>query len=248
MQDWIGRRRQLIERDLQTIGERQDLSPVFLAQNRAVTPALAHYAHGRLVDIGCGTAPFAGLVAGQVDCYHGMDRWPRSPWTVLAGDVQNMGMVREGSYDTALCFEVLEHVPDPGRALVEIYRILAPGGILLLTVPHLSRLHDVPHDYYRYTRYGLQALLARAGFEVLELCEKAGLLSFLGHQLSTIVVSAAWTLPAPLRHLVWWLNRWLVTWPCYLVDRLPGLSTLFPLGYLAVARKPAAGDEGGQSA
>jgi len=242
MQQWIGRRRQLIERDLQTIGERQDLSPVFLAQNRAVVPALRCYARGRLIDVGCGTAPFAGTLAGQVACYHGFDLWPRSAHTVLAGDAQNMGMVRDASYDTALCFEVLEHVPDPARALAEINRILAPGGVLVMTVPHLSRLHDVPHDYYRYTRYGIQALLARTGFEVVELTEKAGLLSFLGHQLSTVLVSTAWTLPAPLRSLAWWLNRWLVTWPCYQLDKLPGLSTLFPLGYLAVARKqPAVG-------
>jgi SAM-dependent methyltransferase len=234
---WLRKRRGLIERDLQTIDERSDLSPVFLAQQKAVTPALRRFAHGRVIDIGCGTAPFAGVIAGQVALYHGLDRWPRSDKTVLAGDVQNMGMIGAGSYDVALLFEVLEHVPDPWQALAEINRILAPDGVLIMTVPHLSRLHDVPYDFYRYTRYGIEALMAGAGFTVVELREKAGLFTFLGHQVSTVLVSVAWTLPA-IRKLAWFINRWLVTRPCYQLDQLlPGLTALFPLGYLVVARK-----------
>ncbi|MCB0068390.1 MAG: hypothetical protein KDD77_14605, partial [Caldilineaceae bacterium] len=81
MQNWIAQRRKLIEGEVLTISERRDLSPVFYAQYASVLPALHTYARGRLIDLGCGTAPFADLIADQVSVYHGMDLWPRSPRT-----------------------------------------------------------------------------------------------------------------------------------------------------------------------
>ncbi len=57
----------------------------------------------------------------------------------------------------------LEHLPEPGLALAEIARTLEPGGRLLIAAPHEWEVHQAPHDYFRYTRYGLQYLLERAG-------------------------------------------------------------------------------------
>ena len=107
----------------------------------------------------------------------------------------------------------------------------------LLSVPHLSRLHDLPHDYYRYTHIGLRHLLTQAGFEIVELQTKGGLFTFLGHQFSSVILSLAWGLPS-LRPLVWSMNKWLVTLACYQLDRLTGNASTFPLGYVVVARKP----------
>jgi len=56
-------------------------------------------------------------------------------------------------------------VREPGCALREIVRTLAPGGRLLLIVPHEWEVHQSPHDYYRYTRHGIAYLLNKAGFE-----------------------------------------------------------------------------------
>ena len=236
MQNWIAKRRRLIEREATTIGERRNLSPVFYAQYTSVLPALRRYAQGRLIDLGCGTAPFADLIGDQVSTYHGLDLWPRSPRTVLAADIQQLTMIRDETYDTAISLEVLEHVPAPWLAVDEIYRILKPGGYFVLTVPHLSRLHDVPHDYYRYTRFGISYLLRRSGFEIITIEEKAGLATFLGHQLSTVLISvgrAAGALRTPLEAV----NKWLVTKPAYMLDRHILPMGLFPVGYLAVARR-----------
>ena len=49
----------------------------------------------------------------------------------------------------------------------EIARTLAPGGLLLVAAPHEWEVHQAPHDYFRYTRYGLRYLLEKAGFEVV---------------------------------------------------------------------------------
>ena len=62
---------------------------------------------------------------------------------------------RDGAFDAVLFTQVLEHVPEPARVLAELHRILRPGGTLYLTAPLVWELHELPHDYYRYTSEGL---------------------------------------------------------------------------------------------
>jgi SAM-dependent methyltransferase len=227
-----------MEESLAQSPERRFLSAAFLAQYRALSPLMRRYLHGRVIDLGSGTMPFKGLLGDQVMSYDTLDIAPRSEMTTYVGDIQDMQMIQDASYDSAICLEVLEHVPSPQRAVREVHRILEPGGFVIVSVPHLSRLHDEPHDYYRFTKYGLRHLLETAGFEVLELREKGGLVAFLGHQASTLLLAAVWSVPG-LRKLAWLLNKWLVTWPCYELDRLTSGSGIFALGYLGLAQKPS---------
>jgi SAM-dependent methyltransferase len=67
-----------------------------------------------------------------------------------------------------LLTQVLEHVPEPAGVLSELHRILVEGGTLYLTVPLVWELHELPHDYYRYTSEGLRHLLESAGFTSVE--------------------------------------------------------------------------------
>ena len=60
----------------------------------------------------------------------------------------------------------LEHVTDPQQVVAEMARVLAPHGRLLLIVPHEWEVHQHPHDYFRYTRFGCQLLLSRAGLAI----------------------------------------------------------------------------------
>jgi SAM-dependent methyltransferase len=234
---WLRNRRRGIEQELVTIEQRRYLSAVFYAHHRLLLPVIRKYARGKFVDLGCGTAPFWHAVVEQVDSYHGVDLWPRSDKVTFAGDVQRLDMVRDGSYDSAICIEVLEHVPEPGRAITSIARILKPGGVAVISVPHLSRLHDLPHDYFRFTEYGLRYLLAQGGLEVVSIQPKGGLFTFLAHQLSTILLGVAWTVPL-LKFPLLALNRVVLVLGAYYADRLLRTATVFPLGYIVVARKP----------
>lgn len=63
------------------------------------------------------------------------------------------------TFDVIVLSEVLEHVPSPHLAIANIRAALREGGRLILTVPFLFPIHERPHDYYRYTRYGLEYLL-----------------------------------------------------------------------------------------
>jgi SAM-dependent methyltransferase len=70
------------------------------------------------------------------------------------------------SYDLILCSQTLEHVPEPKIVLNELHRILKPGGKLWLTAPLFYPEHEIPYDFYRYTRYGLAHLIEGAGFTI----------------------------------------------------------------------------------
>lgn len=58
----------------------------------------------------------------------------------------------------------MEHVAEPKRMLREIYRVLKPGGYLILTTPFLIPAYEGPLNFVRYAPYGLQHLLEQAFF------------------------------------------------------------------------------------
>jgi SAM-dependent methyltransferase len=228
-------RRRQIDQDVRAASARRYLSPAFYGQYLAVAAAFRSL-RGRVIDLGCGIMPYAELLPPAVTLYHGLDITVRDSRPTLIGDVQSLGMLRDAAYDSVVCLEVLEHVPDPAHALEEIARILTDDGVLVLSVPHLSRLHEVPHDYYRYTEYGLDYLLRRSGLEIEMLQTRGGLFSFLGHQAATVLLGLAWG-SSGIGAAVRWLNRWLLTYPCYGLDKIGAQQKLFPLGYVLVARR-----------
>jgi SAM-dependent methyltransferase len=66
--------------------------------------------------------------------------------------------VEDERFDIVLCTQVLEHVPYPQQVLRELRRVLKPGCRLWLSTPLFYEEHMQPHDFFRYTRYGLARL------------------------------------------------------------------------------------------
>ncbi len=128
------------------------------------------YGRGRMLDVGCGGQPYRDLFAPAVSSCVGVDR---GPGPHVQGDAQALPF-RAGAFDTVLCSQVLEHLPEPGDAVAEMARVLKPGGRLILTAPHIWGIHEEPHDYFRFTRYGLAYLMERAGLEGVEVRAMAG--------------------------------------------------------------------------
>lgn len=123
---------------------------------------------GRLLDIGCGTKPYESYL--HVQHYVGVEIDTERSRTTSKADVFYDGKripFDDGSFDSVLANEVFEHVFNPGEFLTEVNRVLKPDGLFLLTVPFVWDEHEQPHDYARYTSFGLVHILGLHGFEVV---------------------------------------------------------------------------------
>ena len=88
------------------------------------------------------------------------------------------------SFDAILCSEVLEHVPDPGKALDEFDRLLKPGGKLILTAPFASLVHLAPYHYCTgFSRYWYEHHLSLRGFKIEELVPNGDWFSYCQQEL-----------------------------------------------------------------
>ena len=123
-----------------------------------------HRSAGLTLDLGAQNGPYAAFFPNRIALDIKAGRRVR-----VIGDAMSLGLLGD-TFDVVLCTEVLEHLPEPQRAIDEMFRVLRPGGTLLLTTRFLFPIHDAPHDYFRFTKYGLRYLLRR--FTILELHEE----------------------------------------------------------------------------
>lgn len=106
-----------------------------------------------------GAATTAGLQTGQ---------WDTSRIDLI-GDITAIPEP-DAAFDAILCSEVLEHIPDPTKALDEFARLLKPGGKLILTAPFASLVHFAPYHYCSgFSRYWYEHHLTQRGFRIEEL-------------------------------------------------------------------------------
>lgn len=188
------------------------------------------YVAGTVLDLGCGSRPYENCFNGRVKRWIGADYpasgHPPALAVDLFADAMQLPLAGE-SFDAVLCTQVLEHVPEPLHVLRETYRVLRPGGHLVLTAPQYNGLHGEPQDFFRYTRYGLAYLAGKAGFEVREIEPLGGFISMFTF-LTTIHFS-----PLRMRPIA---GLW--QWAGWKLDQM------FPrpkdcMGYLMVARRAA---------
>ncbi|RIK41060.1 MAG: class I SAM-dependent methyltransferase [Chloroflexi bacterium] len=104
--------------------------------------------------------------------------------------------VAEDYYDQVICSQVLEHINEPAQMLQQLHQVLKPGGTLWLSTPLFYAEHETPHDYFRYTQFGLRYLLEKSGFDILQLEWLEGYYGTLAYQ----SLSAALALPVLPRH------------------------------------------------
>ena len=127
---------------------------------------------GALLDVGAGHCRRYAACFRHVSSYRTLD-WDPAGNPDIVGSAEAIPLP-DASIDSILCTQVLEHVPHPDRALREFFRILRPGGHCLLTVPQENELHEEPHDYFRYTKYGLCVLFEEEGFTMEHIDQRGG--------------------------------------------------------------------------
>jgi SAM-dependent methyltransferase len=93
----------------------------------------------------------------------------------------------DASFDAVLCTEVLEHLPDPVRALDEMARLLRPGGIFVITAPFWSLTHFAPYHYATgFNRYFYESHLGRLGFDIVEMTPNGNFFECVGQELRRV--------------------------------------------------------------
>ncbi len=128
----------------------------------------------RILDAGCGSgrnmlelARFGGVTGIELSDKSVELARGRGVGEVVAGSVLEMPFA-DDSFDLAVSLDVIEHLEDDLAALRELRRTVAPGGVLLVTVPAYQWLwsgHDeINHHHRRYTRRSLQRVAGQAGW------------------------------------------------------------------------------------
>ncbi len=134
------------------------------------------YINGKLIDIGCGIKPYKEMLSHLVTEHVGVDHH------ITVHDKSNIDLFgtayqipcNDDVFDSAICTAVLEHLEEPEQAIRECFRVLKKGGHAIYSVPFIWQLHEQPRDFFRYSKYGLQYLFEKAGFEVIEVRPLSG--------------------------------------------------------------------------
>lgn len=128
--------------------------------------------HGKLLDYGCGSKPYKELFI-NVQSYVGIDMEnPGHDHKNEEIDVFYDGKTipfANDEFDCVFSSQVLEHVSDIDQSISEINRVLKPAGLFLATIPFVFIEHEIPNDYRRLTVYGMEEILKKYNFEIVEI-------------------------------------------------------------------------------
>ncbi len=216
------------------------LDPFLAEIDRFASAAASSCPAGALVlDAGAGEAQYRNIFSHcryiAVDLAVGDPGWDYSKLSAIT-DLCYLPFA-DSTFDIALCLVVLEHLPEPALAVKEIARVLKPGGRLFVIAPLLWEEHQTPHDYFRFTRYGLSHLLRQAGLKVETLSPIGGYFWVLGRRFVNLLGffqgGARWILFVLLLPLF----GVLLPLACYYLDRFDKKQE-FTLGYRVIATKP----------
>ncbi|MGH8318453.1 MAG: class I SAM-dependent methyltransferase [Steroidobacteraceae bacterium] len=192
------------------------------------------HARGRLIDLGCGKVPLYGMYKDLVSEVVCVD-WPNSLHATTHTDVfadLNLPLdVEENGFDTAIASDVIEHLHTPKALFASAARLLRPEGKLLIGVPFLYCIHEMPHDFHRYTRYALEKMTEEAGLAVVSLAAAGG-----GPEVLSDIITKSVGASKALARIAYGVTRSLLAAP--LVKRLSAATReTMPMAYFLVAQK-----------
>lgn len=137
---------------------------------------------GGVLDVGCGDKPYRSYFV-NAKSYIGLDRpsiidSERTNVLSRKNSIDVVGYAEalpfnEKSFDVVIATQLIEHLARPNLFFAECARVLKSEGLLIITFPMISLLHEEPHDYFRYTEYGIKVLCQDQDLEV-EKIEKMG--------------------------------------------------------------------------
>jgi SAM-dependent methyltransferase len=202
-----------------------------------MAPVISKWVRGSVLDLGAGKMAWKTLLSAQARQYVSSDIETRHPDLNVVVDATSALPFRDESFTVVFCCCVLEHVPDPQKAVIEIFRVLETGGTAIISLPFVFQMHDAPSDYYRFTKYGVEMLASSADFEVAEIVTIGGLFH-LFFNIPSVLMSVLLD-ECGLKRLIrpatsFWLGS------ARLLDGVFRLKEPFASNYIAVFRKKSA--------
>jgi SAM-dependent methyltransferase len=156
----------------------------FVRQVAASVPPCA-----RILDAGAGEGRFKCLFPNAffvgIDFAQGDPSWDYSRLDVI-GVLEKLPFP-DTSFDHVLSIVVMEHTPEPARVIKELHRVLKPGGMVHMVVPHMWEEHQKPYDFFRFTSSGIRYLLQSSGFRIRKIEPVGGFFWQLGRRLMAVL-------------------------------------------------------------
>lgn len=118
------------------------------------------------MDLGAGSAKYKEMILQKASEYRSCDAVKNKNIDDVC-DVLNLIYPPE-SFDTIISTQVMEHVNNPYKMAEQIYKVLKPGGKVIVTAPFLIPFHSDPNDYFRFTPSGISEIFKQSGFTVIE--------------------------------------------------------------------------------
>ena len=150
---------------------RKEIPPSFYVIRKSLLEAVTELKpviKGQVLDLGCGVMPYKKfLLNDTIEKYIGVDLEQSEYHNEIRPDLYWDGIripMDDESVDFVLATEFLEHYFDTEKILIEIKRVLKPGGVLFFTVPNVWPLHEIPYDYHRFTPYALEKYFQQVGY------------------------------------------------------------------------------------
>jgi len=141
-----------------------------------------------LLDIGSGYSPYRKYFKKTKYLTNDIKQNENKTIDIIGNIEKGLPKVKSSSLDYILCTQVIEHLANPQFAFKEFKRLLKPKGKLFLTTNFLYQIHMAPHDYYRFTSYGLEHLGKSVGFKIDHLISHGGIFQVLTYIVTTLPI------------------------------------------------------------
>jgi SAM-dependent methyltransferase len=233
---FLKRQRHRFTVDLKDRRSYWSFSAIVWAGHECLAQLAPRYIRGRTLDIGAGAQNSRAIILQHASAYVSLDIQDSTGTLDILNDVQNMKDVPDASVDTAYSSGALGYAHDPAAAMREVYRVIKPDGHVIMIAPFLNGIVDEPDHLFHFTPHGLRHLVESAGFDVVEERRIGGILSFLSHNVSYVLVSACWPVPL-LRWIMWMANKLILVHLPLWLDHAFRLNNRFPVMVVAVGRK-----------